>query len=108
MHIKLKATGERIGSNIAVVAKLEVTSVKKLTIAVTISTKRITATPSKTVIWLAIQLAKPVSVNALANAIPPPKRMMMPQGILTASSQVSNFLPFLFLEGLKIRVVLRL
>jgi len=47
---KLSATGERIGSNMAVVAKLEVTSVRKLTKVATKSIKTIMLKPSNNVI----------------------------------------------------------
>ena len=89
-----------MGNSIAVVAKLEVTSVKKLTMAESTRINTMRETPSNKVIFPAIQLANPVDVNPSANAIPPPNKIIMPQGIFTASSQVNSF-RFRFLVGIR-------
>ena len=92
----VSAMGARIGSNMAVVARFEVISVKKLTAAINMNTSKNIDSPCREVICPPIQLASPVAENPSANAIPPPKSKMIPQGIRTASSQLINFSFFPF------------
>ena len=75
-----RAKGAKTGSSIAVVARFDVISVKKFTAPI----KRIRATkkghPSKAVICTPSQDARPVVSKALAKAIPPPNKSLIPQG----------------------------
>ncbi len=82
----------------AVVAKLEVISVKKFTEATNISKSVNKETASKEVMCFPIQIAKPLVSKPKANAIPPPKSKTIPQGNFTASSQDINLIA-LFFEG---------
>lgn len=96
----VSAMGARTGSNIAVVAKFEVISVKKLTAAINTNINTIMDSPDKDVIWLPIHTARPLTSKPLAKAIPPPNSKIIPQGICTASSQLINC-SFLFLAGIR-------
>lgn len=86
----VRAMGAKTGSNMAVVAKLDVISVKKLTAAMSNRIKIIVVTPTREVIWFPIHNANPLFSKPLARAIPPPNRMMMPQGSFLVSSHVIN------------------
>ena len=57
-----------MGSNIAVVAKFEVISVKKLTEAIKKNSNKNKFIPSNKVIWVPIHRAKPLSLKPEANA----------------------------------------
>ena len=88
---KDRAIGAITGNSIAVVARFEVISVKKLTIEII---KKITMKRGRVsinVIWLPIQSARPVVLNPFAMANPPPNNKSIPQGSFTASSQEINF-----------------
>ena len=91
-----KAKGANTGKSIAVVAKFDVISVKKFTAAIN---KRISKNRGKTlneVISSPSHKAKPLVSNALASAIPPPKRIIIPHGKLIVSLQLSNAALFCF------------
>src|SRR5690606_22357883 len=94
------AIGANTGKSMAVVAKFEVISVKKLTAAMSNKTKINVIIPANSVIWLPIHKANPLLSKPLAIAIPPPKSKIIPQGNLTASSQFINCCDLSF-EGIK-------
>ena len=80
------------GNSIAVVAKLDVISVKKLTIAIRINNKNKSGIALKKFIWLPIHIASPLESNPFASAMPPPNSNKIPHGNFTASAQLSSFL----------------
>ena len=86
MAIAIEAS---MGKSIAVVARLEVISVRKLTAA--INKKRINkiGRPFSEMNCCPIHSASPVEVNPFASAMPPPNRMSTPHGNFTASCQLS-------------------
>ena len=92
------AKGANTGSNIAVVAKLDVISVKKFTAVTSNKRSKISGKLSKEVIKSPNHSARPLTSKAFANAIPPPKSNIIPQGSLKVSSQRINA-SFLFALG---------
>ena len=77
-----------IGANVAIVAVFEFNSVKKIINATKIIIRIKILYPSKNKEKLPIQLARPVILNALESAIPPPTSNKTPHGILFAVSQL--------------------
>ena len=68
-------------------AVFEVNSVKIITTIARMRTKSTIGTPFKKLKYSAIHSESPLALNALDNAIPPPKRSRIPHGILTAHCQ---------------------
>ena len=85
------------------VARLDVISVKKLTTVTKHRIKIIRGKSLSIVSLLPIQIASPVSTNPLAKAIPPPNKIITPQGSLTASFHVIRAL-LLSLDGITNRI----
>ena len=98
-----EAIDTKTGSNIAVVAKFEVISVKKLTDVIKIKRIKINGMALKDVICWPIQTAKPLVSKPSAKAIPPPNKRIIPQGNFIASSQSNNLILFLLLGNKKSR-----
>ena len=84
-----------IGAKVAMVAVFEFNSVKKIIKVTKIIISKKILYPSKKEEKLAIQSAKPVMLNALERAIPPPTNNKTPHGILLAVSQLHALLFFL-------------
>ena len=72
---------------VAVVAVLEVSSVKKIIIVTTRRMMRISGMLAKATIWAPMNSATPLALTAPARLSPPPKRMRIPQGSFVAVSQ---------------------
>ena len=77
-----------MGANVAIVAVLEFSSVKKIINVTKIIIRRKILYPSKNTEKLPIQLARPVILNAFESAMPPPTSNNTPHGILLAVSQL--------------------
>jgi len=93
------AIGAKIGSNMAVVAKFDVISVKKLILNVSTGMSKMIGRLSRRINLDPIHSASPVLENPAAKAIPPPKRINTPHGVLTASAQF-NIAPFFSVDGI--------
>ena len=93
------AIGKITGNNMAVVAILEVISVKKLTEAIMMISSTIKLIEGINSNCMPIHSANPVALNPAAMDSPPPKRISIPQGIVTASFQCISFW-FFFEEGI--------
>ena len=92
-----------MGNTTDVVARLDVISVKKFTLAI-IVIKTISSPISLSKLkWLPSHTANPESLNPFARAIPPPNNKSTPQGIFSASFQDINLSVLLF-EGRRNKV----
>ena len=79
-----------MGSSMAVVARLDVSSVRKFTAATKIKIRSNKASPSMEVKCIAIHSANPVVEKPFANANPPPNKRMIPHGSSLQSSQFNR------------------
>src|SRR6186713_3117705 len=86
------AIGASNGKIIVTVARLEVNSVKKLTMATTTNMIKTVLSAVNPVILSPIQVANPLDSKASASASPPPNNKIIPQGNFPASSQFN--IPF--------------
>src|SRR5690625_458516 len=102
---KARASDAIIGYIIDAVAVLDVTSVRKITSAVTTAITNIKLTPCSPINCKPIHSDNPDSTNPDAIAKPPPNRSKIPHGNLTAVSQSNKRSPFLLTDGIMNKIM---
>src|SRR5688572_29715633 len=99
------AIGASMGRIIVTVARLDVNSVRKFTIATMSSMIKNLPSIENPFRLSPIQMSSPLDSNASANASPPPNNKMMPHGNRTASSQLNIPLMEVFPAGIKNKAI---
>ena len=95
------AVTAKIGIKMVEVAVFEVTSVKKVSIKHVIIIIMSSGTVEKKLRLFPIHSAKPLDLNPIAKAIPPPNKIKIPHGIRIAHSQFNRNSFFLKFTGIK-------